>query len=319
MPPVGWLDKVTGATIEFGNEWGWEGSEVGPELLAAAARDIGSHERTGAERFRFSPSVLMKTPRETILERFMPYFVDPEKAAGLFVGASLHKTLTTEAERVGYQTPVLEARGWWGTDTPIVGLPDGLWPVWDGVPKPFAWMPDLLEFKETSSGSMKFLVEAGTPKEDHVVQVNMYRHMAAATYGGKAEDISAVISYYCMPQKENSKLMGGWVRMPPCKRLPVPFMTLEEIGEVRAGWSPPRLGKDADPPEPPITIRETAKVLERAYEMIKSGTSVEDILGGLTGLPHMGCMCDRRFNGTGRTYCNVAEVCAMQDHGTPIW
>lgn len=339
MPFIGWFDSARGTQRPFGSEWSWNDAPVGPEMLAAIVRKITSDR--AHEWDKLTPTTITATPRQIIIERFMDCFLDPEQAVSMQIGTMLHEKLVEELENVGYSVAPLKFKAY-GIE--MEGSPDAYWAptkvvreqdVPDGAqfmpidtkeegailpgrlvtvenPKPFAGMPDIIELKITTPGSVKFIMVDGVPKRDHRVQVNLYREAFVQNFGGDPEAVSAVIRYYDMPQKEQVPGMG-WVRMPPCLPFSVDYMDLDTIALIHPGYDPPsRAGKGYEGPPPP-TIAENVKALTAALQMIRDGASPETVVKGLE------CHCPKRFAGTGRTYCNVSGMCAMQDHQTPVW
>jgi hypothetical protein len=298
-------------------------------LAAIVAKITGDRAH---EWDKLTPTTLLSTPRQIIIERFMDCFLDPEQAVSMQIGTMVHEKLTEELVKIGYSVGPLKLKAY-GLE--MEGSPDAYWEpyklidkidvlngaqFYPGIvvhdelvkvenPKPFEGMPDIIELKVTTPGSVKFIMQDGRPKRDHAVQVNLYREAFVQTFGGDPEQLSAVIRYYDMPQKEQVAGMG-WIRMPPCLSYPVDYMDLEIIAEVRPGYDPPvRSDKGYQGPPPP-TVLNNARTLQAAMQMIRDGASPESVVRGLE------CECPKRFSGTGRTYCNVAGRCAFEDHGT---
>lgn len=335
MPIAGWYDTAHGVTRPFGTEWTWPDPPIGRAMMAAIARKIQSDTRHVG--FNLTPTTLLQTPRQIVIERFADVWVDPEEEAAKFMGTMFHAALLGEMQRVGYLVgrDAVVAGRLFGAD--MTTELDAVWPHGDttaeslGLPlipkKPFGW-PDIVEIKFTGSNAVKFVLEAGAAKDDHEAQVNMGRLLRAQAIGVAPELLAARIEYYDMPQKENSKILGGWVRMPPFVGFEVSPMDEAMIGELRPGWSPPK--KESDPTVPPGRVVDTVETLGRVFPVVKealraaAGLPVEErkrfvtaaVEGVVASLP---CECPNRFHGTGRTYCSVRRQCAMLDHGTMAW
>ena len=338
-PFIAWWDAARGTMRPFGTEWSWHDAPVGPEMLAAIVSKMTTDR--AHEWGKLTPTTLLASPRQVIIERFMDCFLDPEQAVSMQIGTMVHEGLVRELKAIGYSVDPLKLNAY-GAE--MEGSPDAYWapyklvpkmtggnypgelvpikveggPIfpdgWETVanPKPFAGMPDIIELKVTTPGSVKFIMQDGRPKRDHRAQVNLYRAAFGKTFGCDPESLSAVIRYYDMPQKEQVVGMG-WVRMPPCLSYPVEYMDLEEIGDIRPGYDPPvRSDKGYQGPPPPM-VKENAATLIAAIKMIEAGAKPEDVVKGLE------CHCPKRFQGQGRNYCNVSGVCAMLDHGVPVW
>jgi hypothetical protein len=254
-----------------------------------------------------TPTTLLQTPRQVIIERFMDVALDPEQAVSAEIGTIVHEQLTKKLGDVGYVVKGALEFEMFGV--PMHGSPDAWWPA-DKV-KPFRGMPDIIELKITTSGSISWILKDGEAKGDHVAQVEMYRRPVARMREVDPATLSTEIRYYAMPQKETTG-NREWTRMPSCLRFPTSYMSEQEIGDVHGGWSPPKGPKSYQGP-PPTSVAENSKILPAAFEMLRNGASPEDVVAALE------CMCPRRFNGTGRQYCTVSKECAVLHHGTPVW
>ncbi len=339
MPYVGWQDTTRGTQRPFGSEWSWKDAPVGPEMLAAIVAKIMNDR--AHEYDKLTPTTILQTPRQILIERFMDCYVDPEQFVSMQIGTMLHEILVKELVAIGYSTEPLKLKAY-GVE--MEGSPDAYWPPYKVVrkmsvkegdqfwavdtkpelgvlpgdlvkvlnPKPFDGMQDIVELKVTTPGSVKFIMQDGKPKKDHSVQVNLYREAYVQAYGGDPEQVTARISYYDMPQKEQVAGMG-WIRMPPCLTYPVDYMDLDYIGEVRPGYDPPTRSDKGYQGPPPPTVKENVATLVTVMQMIRDGVAPEQIVKQLE------CHCPKRFSGTGRSYCNVSGRCAFEDHQTFMW
>lgn len=313
MPARGWWDSATGRARPFGSEWAWEDPPVAPELMASMAKKIVAHASKHDYGMTLSPSRVTVPTRSVLIQKFVDYYVDPESEGGQHIGTLTHLGLEGELRDVGYDTETRLS----GTLTfghsekfKLVGIPDAHWPL-DRQPNIPDNMDHIVELKTTSSGSMRFLLEDGTPKEDHRAQVSIYAHLYSQKYGIPFEEVRVSIHYFCIPQKE--RLMGAFTRMPPSKVYPVPVLMSDvEIGAVIPGYSPPKKASDYQGP-PPERVMTNAILTTRAFGAIESGKPPEEVI------EQFDCQCERRFNGSGRDYCSVMRNCAMLDHGTPMW
>jgi len=256
-----------------------------------------------------TPSRLNQSPRQVIIEAYVDYAVAPEDVVQMFMGSTFHEKLANRRREVGHrvQREARVAGKLWGFD--VSAEPDAIWPGGEG---PGGSTPiRIMEDKFTTSGSIGFILRASQPKADHVFQVNVARHLLAQVDGIDPETIPARINYFCLPQKENIKHLGGWVRVPANVPFPVPFRNEDQLGDHTPGWNPPE--KPTQPAIPTSTARENAIILTEAHAQIAAGKPVVDVLKALE------CQCPRRFMGTGREYCEMSRWCAILDHGSPSW
>lgn len=298
MPFVGWYDSATGQTRPFGSEWDWPNAPFGPEMLADIAERIVSDRNHDFDVL--TPTTLLSSPRQVLIERFLDCYLDPEYAVSKQIGSIVHERLTGQLVKAGYSEEPLELKAFGET---IRCRPDG----WREPPETQA---GIVELKVATSGSLKFIVEAGRGKDEHECQASMYAHARSQRTGIPVGEQKVELRYYCMPQKE--KLFGSWTRMRPGVSYPVEVWPLERIEAFVPGYSTPKRATDYQGP-PPTSVGENMKILSRAFAAIRTGADPLEVVGGVE------CQCPRRFNGQGRAYCSVRGRCAMEDHGTQWW
>ncbi len=315
-PARAWYDAATGKARPFGTEWDWPDAPVVPELMEDIRDKIVAHSMRHDYGLRLSPSRLTSTPRQVLIEKFVDTMIDPDDAASKHLGVLIHEGIEKRYVDRGYHTESMLSGSltFGGTSYPVVGIPDAHWALTnqDDAPLPRTSSDaHVIDVKTTSSGAMRFILEAGMPREDHVAQVSIYAHLYSQTYLIPVEEVICNIRYFCIPQKERMSI-GGYVRMPPTKQFRFNAMTMAEIGEHIPGYSVPTRATHYQGP-PPDSIEKNAATVTAAFARISAGEAIEVVLN------EVGCMCDRRFNGSGREYCDVMRDCAMMIHGVPYF
>ena len=283
MPIVGWFDIGRGKVREFDTELDWHDCPIGIEMLLSLKQSIQSdrdHQGTA-----LTTTTCMSPTRKVILERFFPIYADPEDLISAHIGSLVHERLQGILEDLGYSTDHATAE--FARGIVLQGAADG-WMI-----NPPKNQPNVVELKVTTSGSLRFILEDGAAKSDHICQTNVNRHLIARSLGVDPSSLTAEIRYYVMRQKEKMKGLG-FVRIQPAARFAVPFWPVEQILEYHPGGK----FEDGSP-----TFEQNMLSTHAAFTAIESGADPKEIVSRLP------CQCGTLFNKTGKNYCDSRRLC----------